>query len=157
MPTLLDFPKDGHLADQIRTGFKDMTKTVKSVLEKWPNSADIDHVFTQYFPLEYKCAVETILNNMANSPPSAKGAEYGSEEVGTIMVTNQDFGNLDDKSRGYLGAKNDKLDVENSWLHIGPRGYEYPHLANVDCKNLEGNVFDKMQTLGGYLLIHELS
>lgn len=158
---MVAFPQDGQLAAQAETAFKDMTTMVTSVLNKWPLNGDpdrqaFDHVFSQYFPQEFEYDIMEILDNMALSATGAAGAEYGSEELGSIMLTNDDFDNGDSSTAGYLFPKG-APGVQDSWMHIGPKGYNYPSLADVKCEDLGSDVSSKMLTFGGYLLVHELS
>lgn len=127
------------------------------------DSSRFTQIYSHWFPINQQAVVKNILGAMVN-PASADGT--GSTTLAQITVTNEDPFNLCETrsnvaytSNARPGDRhNDPTPIEMHFCQTATiNSFALPALSAVSCANLDTFVSTKMQTLGGYTLVHELA
>lgn len=135
-----------------------MATVGRDILDVWEDDEDTwNRVLNEYFDTQQGCDdvsqyVYEMFETMAVA--NAKGGgEYGSENVGRIILDAEDFKDWNDKVSAYATIDEERY----TRMHINPSGFKYPSLAEVHCDNLGDTVSNKMVTLGSSIILHELT
>ena len=137
---------------QVEQVFKDMTTVVNAVLAA--GEGVFDSILTQYFDQSMSGAVKNVLQNMVQ--PAQFDASTGADRLAAIVFNGQDFKNGCGTAAAYAVNQ-----YTASQIHFcdttNQNAYAFPSLAQVTCDKLDPVVSWKMSTLGGYILVHELT
>lgn len=137
----------------ITQGYKDMATQVNAVLQG--DQQIYNAVIKNYFHPSHFSVVSKILNNLVL--PAGGDVGTGSSLIGSVTMNGSDIRNkcVDPQIFAYTGSQRDG---SASQIHLcAERGYGYPSLAQVSCDVLDPEVSWKMTTLGGSVILHELT
>lgn len=137
-----------------------MAKMVNACLNA--DTTPFNQIYSHWFPENNRHTVRSILQAMVN-PPSTD--ETGSTTLTQITVDNDDPQKIceHDNTVAYtINAMpaNDINDARPLTMHFcntSINAYALPALSDISCTDLDRFLSVKMQTLGGYALVHELS
>ncbi|KAI9649086.1 hypothetical protein NHQ30_001653 [Ciborinia camelliae] len=159
LPTFVNFGNFASGQAQITQAFKDMATMVNACLNGDPDI--YNKIYSHWFPDNNRDDVTNILNAMVN-PASTDGT--GSTTLSQITVDNEDIYGLCKKAIAYTinsaaaERDNDAVSLSMHFCHSDTmNAYALPALSAVTCANLDTFLSTKMQTLGGYALVHELA
>ena len=118
-------------------------------------------VYSHWFPANQQAAVKSVLGGMVN-PASTDGT--GSTTLSKITIDNDDPYGICAQTVAYTinsapgDGANDPIALTMHFCHTdNTNAYALPALSGVTCGDLDKFLSVKMQTLGGYALVHELS
>lgn len=145
-------------------GFKDMV-TVVNVVINAANTDEFNTIFLKYFPnSNMKAAVIQVFTNMVQ--PATNSPETGADRLSGITVDANDYANLAQYMALYTTSRETAADVDQMHLTdtAQKNAYAYPALSAITCGaggedtgTIGTVVSDKMLSLGGYALVHELT
>lgn len=147
---------------QLTQAFKDMATVVNAVLAADQNT--FNTIFLKYFQDGMQAAVKQVLSNMVT--PATKDPSTGADILSTIVVDNNDYANAGAflacyTSSGETASDPYSIHFTQSATH---NAYKYPALSAITCGaggtdtgTIGTTVSDKMTSLGGYALVHELT
>lgn len=122
-----------------------------------------NQVYSHWFPDNNRATVISVLKAMVN-PPSSDGT--GSTSLTEITVDNKDPDNICEIfgtvaytiNSSPADSANDAIPLTMHFCQTATiDAYKLPALSDVTCGDLDKFLSVKMQTFGGYALVHELS
>ncbi|KAM0794234.1 hypothetical protein BDR22DRAFT_714524 [Usnea florida] len=150
---------------QLTQAFKDMTTLVNAVLSAAnTDAATYNTIFLKYFKDGMQAAVKQVFTNMVT--PATKDPSTGADILANIVVDANDYAGGSSYMVAY--TTNGEAATDPSSMHFSQtdqyNAYKYPALSAITCGaggtdtgTIGTVVSDKMLSLGGYALVHELT
>ncbi|KAI9759839.1 MAG: hypothetical protein M4579_002046 [Chaenotheca gracillima] len=156
LPMFKNFPPGSPKKGALEQAFKDLPVVVNGVLKS--DGATYDTIFAKYFKPQHRDAVKQVFQNMVS--PADHDASTGADIFATIQIDADDYLSTKPCDKTAVAYTNNWV-TQPTQMHFCDsnvrNAYAFPDLSEITCDKLGPTVSDKMLSLGGYALLHEVS